>query len=72
MLADARIEGRKQQAYGREALLAVDNLVVDDFGLGVYLALYDDDGAKEVARVVVKNVVVEVRPVTLPQAYSRW
>ena len=65
MLHDASIEGGKEKTECRQALLAIDNFIVNSIHLGIHSPVHDNKRTQKVASVVLGDIVIEIRPVTL-------
>ena len=65
MLHDASIEGGKEKTERRQALLTIDNFIVNGIHLGIHSPVHDNKRAQKVAGVVLGDIVIEIRPVAL-------
>ena len=65
MFHDASIDSGKEKAERRQALLAIDNFIVNGIPLAIHSPVHDNKRAQEIAGVILGDIVIEIRPVAL-------
>ena len=63
MLHNASVDGSKEKAERRQALLAIDDFIVNGIHLGIHSPVHDNKRAQEVSGIVLGDIVIEIRPI---------